>query len=35
VPVAPAASRAKRNKAHERSHRGIYRNNPAFPAQWF
>src|SRR5260370_37246495 len=35
VPNAPAASRAKLNKAHERSHHGHTGINPAFPAQWF
>ena len=34
VPAAPAASRAKMNKAHEHSHRWVCRS-PAFPAQWF
>src|SRR5258706_8312357 len=29
------ASRAKLNKAHERSHHGHTGNHPAFPAQWF
>jgi hypothetical protein len=32
---APAASRAKLNKAHERSHHRSTGNHPAFPAQWF
>jgi hypothetical protein len=32
---APAASRAERKKAHERSHHGHTGNRPAFPAQWF
>src|SRR5258706_9119361 len=35
VPNAPIASRAKLNKAHERSHHGHTGINPAFPAQWF
>src|SRR5258707_1603422 len=35
VPNAPIASRAKLNKAHERSHHRYTGNNPAFPAQWF
>src|SRR6266478_8959613 len=35
VPAAPAASRAKLNKAHERSHHRFRRIQPAFPAQWF
>src|ERR1700720_4388396 len=32
---APAASRAKVSKAHERSHHGHTGYRPAFPAQWF
>jgi hypothetical protein len=35
VPNAPIASRAKLNKAHERSHHRYTGINPAFPAQWF
>jgi hypothetical protein len=35
APNAPAASRAERKKAHERSHHGHTGNHPAFPAQWF
>src|SRR5258706_2248127 len=35
VPNAPIASRAKLNKAHERSHHRYTGANPAFPAQWF
>src|SRR6266581_2500880 len=35
MPNAPAASRAEKNKAHERSHHGHTGNHPAFPAQWF
>src|SRR6266702_3056108 len=35
VPNAPTASRAKLNKAHERSHHRYTGVNPAFPAQWF
>ena len=35
VLAAPAASRAKLNKAHERSHHRFRRLHPAFPAQWF
>src|SRR6266702_1864871 len=35
VPNAPAASRAKKNKAHEHSHHRFRRIQPAFPAQWF
>ena len=35
VANAPAASRAKLNKAHERSHHRYTGVNPAFPAQWF
>jgi hypothetical protein len=35
VPNAPIASRAKLNKAHERSHHRYTGVNPAFPAQWF
>src|SRR5260370_34728213 len=34
VPNAPIASRAKLNKAHERSHHRYTGNYPAFPAQW-
>src|SRR5258706_4904977 len=35
VPNARAASRAKLNKAHERSHHRYTGVNPASPAQWF
>src|SRR5258708_350889 len=35
VANAPAASRAKLNKAHERSHHRFTGVDPAFPAQWF
>src|SRR6267378_1609535 len=35
VANAPAASRAKLNKAHERSHHRYTGVNPTFPAQWF
>src|SRR6266481_631852 len=35
VANAPAASRAKLNKAHERSHHRYTGVDPAFPAQWF
>jgi hypothetical protein len=35
VLAAPAASRAKLNKAHERSHHRFRRFHPTFPAQWF
>src|ERR1700730_17400361 len=35
VPAAPAASRAKLNKAHERRHHRFTGVDPAFPAQWF
>src|SRR6266478_6366542 len=34
-PVTEEASRAKLNKAHERSHHRSTGNHPAFPAQWF
>ena len=35
VANAPAASRAKLNKAHERRHHRFTGVDPAFPAQWF
>src|SRR5258707_3836205 len=35
VANAPAASRAKLDKAHERSHHRFTGVDPAFPAQWF
>src|ERR1700675_4682647 len=34
-PVTEEASRAKLNKAHERSHHRFTGVDPAFPAQWF